>query len=126
MLFTVDRSVVSVESVVLTFAVLFPELESVHPLGTVTDEVALAVPAVVGVVVNVIVAVEPLLSEMLVSVTVLPVPLPVPQLPVPDTAQVQVVLAKFDGSTAVQPAPPEMFVPVFAIVIVIVVAEPVV
>ena len=111
-------------TVVLTFEVLLPLAESSQPLGTVTVDVALAVPAVVGVVANVIVAVAPVFRATLLSVAVLPEPLAVPQLPVPVTAQVHVVLAKLPGSAAVQPAPPEMLSPLFDIVMVIVVAEP--
>ena len=127
MLFTVERSVLGgADRVVLIVAELFAVFESAQPLGTVTTEVAFAVPAVVGVVLKVIVAVAPEFSATFARVAVLPEPLAVPQLPVPDTAQVQVVVAKFAGKVAVQPAPLVMFVPVFDIVIVIVVAEPVV
>lgn len=113
------------EIVTLTFDVLSAEFESVQPLGTVTVEVDEPVPTVVGVVVNVIVAVEPELSDTLERLTELPDPLDVPQLPEPAVIpQDQVVPAKIAGSAADQLAPVAL-APVFDIVIVIVVDEPV-
>ena len=128
----VDRSVAGQATVVDTFAVLFAELLSIKPLaGIVTVDVADAVPGVVGVVVNVMVAVAPVFSAMALRLALLPAPLaPVPappQSPVPVViAQTQVVEAKFPGNTAAQLAPPVMLAPVFVIRIVIVVPVPVV